>query len=115
MNVAHLLVVNLLAVQTGGNPLGFVGLPILMFAMLYFVLILPQQRKQKKWQQMLGELKTGDKVVTTGGLRGTIVAVKDDCLHLRVPPDNLRVEVSRGAIATVTTSDEEAKAGKTAK
>ena len=58
---------------------------------------------------MLGQLKTGDKVVTSGGLRGTIVALKDDALHLRVPPDNLRVEVTRSSIVSVTTADEAAK------
>jgi len=88
--------------------LGFAPL-ILIFAVFYFLLIMPQQRRQKKWQQMLQDLKTGDKVVTTGGLRGTIIALKDDSLHLRVPPDNLRLEVSRAAIASVTTPDEAAK------
>jgi len=67
-----------------------------------------QNRKQKKWQAMLSELKTGDKVVTSGGIRGTIVALKDDALHLRVPPDNLRLEVTRGSIVSVTTPDEPA-------
>ena len=107
-----------LAAQLGGGSLGgFLGFAplIFIFAIFYFLLILPQQRKQKKWQQMLSDLKTGDKVVTTGGLHGTIVALRDDYLHLRVPPDNLRVEVSRGSIASVTTGEEEAKAGKAAK
>jgi preprotein translocase subunit YajC len=58
---------------------------------------------------MLNELKTGDKIVTTGGLRGTIVALKDDYLTLRVPPDNLRLEVSRASVASVITADEVAK------
>ena len=79
---------------------------IFIFAIFYFVLIMPQQRRQKKWQAMLGELKTGDKVTTTGGIRGTIVALKDDSVHLRVPPDNLRLEVSRASISAVTTPDE---------
>ena len=93
--------------QTGGTP-GWLGIAplILIFAVFYFVLIMPQQRKQKKWQAMLGELKTGDKVVTSGGLRGTIVALKDDSLHLRVPPDNLRIEVTRASIVSVTTPEE---------
>ena len=52
------------------------------------------------------ELKTGDKVTTSGGLRGTVVALKDDYIHLRVPPDNLRIEVSRASVAAVTTPDE---------
>jgi len=88
--------------------LGFAPL-IFIFAIFYFLLIMPQQRRQKKWQQMLASLKTGDKVITTGGLRGTIVALKDDCVHLRVPPDNLRLEVSRGAISSLTTPDEPEK------
>ena len=55
---------------------------------------------------MLGQIKTGDKVVTSGGLHGTIVALKDEYVHLRVPPDNLRVEVTRASIVSVTTQDE---------
>src|SRR3954465_13917290 len=96
-----------LALQSGGTP-SWIGIAplIFIFAIFYFVLIMPQQRRQKKWQAMLGELKTGDKVTTTGGLRGTIVALKDDYLHLRVPPDNLRVEVSRASIASVVTPEE---------
>lgn len=101
----------LLAAQTqgGGGGLPLMGMMALMFAVIYFLLIMPQQRRQKKWQRMLGELKTGDKVVTSGGLRGTIIALKDDYLHLRVPPDNLRVEVSRASIVSVTTQEEPAK------
>ena len=90
----------------GGS--GLLGLaPLLfIFAIFYFLLILPQQRKQKKWQAMLSELKTGDRVVTTGGLRGTIISLKDDALTLRVPPDNLKIEVSRGSVVSVATAEE---------
>ena len=99
-----------LVLQIGSGP-GWLGIAplIFIFAIFYLVLILPQQRRQKKWQAMLGQLKTGDKVVTSGGLRGTIVALKDDALHLRVPPDNLRLEVTRSSIVSVTTADEAAK------
>jgi preprotein translocase subunit YajC len=58
---------------------------------------------------MLDSLKTGDKVVTSGGLRGTIMALKDDSLHLRVPPNNIVVEVTKASVTQVTTPDEEAK------
>ncbi|HTJ87916.1 MAG TPA: preprotein translocase subunit YajC [Terriglobales bacterium] len=75
---------------------------ILLFGYMFY----SQQRRQKKWQATLGELKTGDKVVTSGGLRGTIVALKDDALHLRVPPDNLRIEITRASVVSVTTPDE---------
>jgi preprotein translocase subunit YajC len=101
---------SVIAVQLGSSP-GWLGIAplIFIFAVFYLVLILPQQRRQKKWQAMLGQLKTGDKVVTSGGLRGTVVALKDDFLHLRVPPDNLRIEVTRASIVSVTTADEPAK------
>src|SRR5436305_12646402 len=100
----------LLALQLGSGGPGWLGIapPIFFFAIFYFVLIMPQQRRQKKWQAMLGELKTGDKVTTSGGIRGTIVALKDDSVHLRVPPDNLRLEVTRASISAVTTPDEQA-------
>jgi preprotein translocase subunit YajC len=90
----------LLLQSTGGSGLGILMM-VFIFAIFYFVLILPQQRRQKKWQQMLGELKTGDKVTTSGGIRGTIIALRDDAVHLRVPPDNLKIEVVRSAIASV--------------
>jgi len=82
---------------------------ILIFAIFYFLLILPQQRKQKQWKEMLGQLKTGDRVTTSGGVRGTIVALRDDNVHLRVPPDNIRLEVARSAIVAVTTGEEPVK------
>ena len=77
----------ILALQSSGTP-SWIGIAplIFIFAIFYFVLIMPQQRRQKKWQAMLGELKTGNKVTTSGGLRGTIVALRDDSVHLRVPP-----------------------------
>ena len=72
------------------------------------MLILPQQKRQKKWQQMLAALKNGDKVVTSGGIRGTIISLKEDAVQLRVPPDNLRIEVARSAV-TALANPEEAK------
>jgi preprotein translocase subunit YajC len=105
MNALHLL-----ALQTAGSAgwLGFAPL-IFIFAIFYFLLIMPQQRKQKKWQAMVNDLKTGDKVVTTGGLRGTVVSLKDDAVQLRVPPDNLRLEVTRASIASVAVPEDAAK------
>ena len=90
------------AAGSAGGSLIFM---VAIFAIFYFLLIMPQQRRQKKWQHMLGELKAGDKVVTTGGLRGVIFSVKDDALILRVAPDNLKLEVSRQAIASVITEE----------
>jgi len=81
-------------------------LMLVFFVLLYVVIIVPNQRKQKKWQDMLSKLKTGDKVTTTGGIRGVIVSVKDDTVLLRVPPDGIKLEVVKNAIAAVTTADE---------
>ena len=107
--LAHAVLADLLLQTPGGA--GWLGIAplIFIFAIFYFLLILPQQRKQKKWQQMVSELKTGDKVVTSGGLRGTIFAFKDDAVTLRVPPDNLKLEVSRASIVSVVTSEEASK------
>jgi preprotein translocase subunit YajC len=102
----------LLAMQAPGGGMGWLSIAplIFIFAIFYFLLIMPQQRRQKKWQTMLDALKTGDRVTTSGGLRGTIVALKDDSVHLRVPPDNLRMEVTKASVVQVTTPEEDAKA-----
>jgi len=99
----------------GGGQTGFGSGLLLMlpiFAIFYLLLILPQQRRQKKWQQMIGELKTGDRVTTQGGIRGRIIALKDDAVHLRVPPDNLRLEVTKSAIVSVFRDEEPKKSEK---
>src|SRR5271166_6039015 len=80
-----------------------------MFAVFYFLLIMPQQRRQKKWQAMLSQIKPGDKVVTSGGLTGAVMSVKDDAVVLRVPPDNIKIEVTRSSVVTLTTPEGPAK------
>lgn len=84
-------------------------LPLLMIGVVYLMMIRPQQKKQKMWSEMLANLKTGDKVTTTGGIRGTILSLKDDALVLRVAPDGLKIEVVKSAIAAVTTQEEGTK------
>jgi len=90
----------------GGSSLLTIAPLLFIFAIFYFLLIMPQQRRQKKWQAMLSALKTGDKITTSGGLRGTIISLKDDAVILRLPPDNLKLEVSRGSVVSVTTAEE---------
>ena len=89
----------------GLGSLGSLALPILFFVALYFLMIAPNQRKQKKWQEMLGQLKSGDKVTTNGGMRGTVLTVKDDVVVLRVQPDGVKLEFVKSAIAAVTTDE----------
>jgi preprotein translocase subunit YajC len=85
----------------GGNNLS-VLLPLLLIPVLYLVMIRPQQRRQKQWQSMLSSIKTGDRVTTAGGIRGVILSIKDDSIIIRVAPDNLKLEVAKSAIASVT-------------
>src|SRR5271154_2198239 len=92
----------------GFGNLSGLALPILFFVVLYVLMILPNQRKQKKWQEMLGQLKSGDRVTTNGGIRGTVLTVKDDVVILRVQPDGVKLEFVKSAIAAVTTGDEAA-------
>ena len=90
----------------GFGSLGGLPLLLLLFIGMWFLLIAPNQRKQKQWQQMLSNLKTGDKVTTNGGIRGTIVSVKDDVLVLKTAPDNVKLEIVKSAIAAVTTEEQ---------
>jgi preprotein translocase subunit YajC len=81
---------------------------VLIIGVFYLLLIRPNQKRQQQWQKMLSELKPGDRITTTGGMRGTILSIKDDAIQLRIPPDNIKIEVVKSAIASVTT-DEAAK------
>ena len=76
-------------------------LPIVMFAGMYLLLILPMQRQKKQQKQMLADLKSGDAVVTTGGLVGTIFSMDSerDTLVLTCRPSNTKLEVARSAVA----------------
>ncbi len=84
----------------GGAAGGFSMLVplLLMFAVFYFLLIRPQQKKQRKHQDMLKTLKVGDRVVTSGGIFGTIVDGGPNSIKLEIA-DKVRVEVGRGYIA----------------
>ncbi|MFE5320123.1 preprotein translocase subunit YajC [Paenibacillus sp. NPDC056579] len=76
---------------------------VLMFVVLYFLLIRPQQKRQKTRNMMLGNLKKGDKVVTIGGLHGTILEITDDTVILRVN-DVTKLTFERSAVNAVTPS-----------
>jgi preprotein translocase subunit YajC len=80
-------------------------LPLLLIPVLYLVMIRPQQKRQKQWQSMLGSIKTGDRITTAGGIRGIIMSIKDDTIIIRVAPDNLKLEIAKSAIASVTQED----------
>ena len=79
---------------------------VALFGLLYFLMIRPQQQRQKKHQDLIKGLKVNDKVVTAGGIYGTVVKAKEDTLILRVA-DNVRIEVLKTAIGQVRESSEE--------
>jgi preprotein translocase subunit YajC len=86
--------------QTSAQPGGItLFLPlILIMVVFYFLMIMPAQKRQKKITEMLKNLKNGDKVITNGGIYGTIVGLDDDTIQLRIA-EQLKIKISRNAIA----------------
>lgn len=89
-----------LAAQSSSEPSTFsLFLPLIVIMVIfYFLMILPAQRRQKKVAQMLKNLKNGDKVITNGGIHGTIVGLEDGSVQLRIA-EQVKIKVSRSAIS----------------
>ena len=83
--------------QAASSPLVSLMPIILIFDIFYFLLIRPQQKKQKEHQKMLSELKKNDEIITAGGVHGTIVNVKENTFMVRVD-DNVKLEISKSAV-----------------
>jgi len=93
------------AAEGGGNPI-FTLLPfVVMFAVLYFLILKPQIKKQKDQQKMVDGLEKGDKIVTNGGIHGIITNIKDDILSVKIA-ENTRIELSRGAVSRVKNGED---------
>jgi preprotein translocase subunit YajC len=94
--------------QTGApatSPLSFLPM-ILIFAIVYFLLIMPMQRQKKQTAKMLAELQNGNTVITSGGIVGTVVAIgADDTVVLRVKPDNVKLQVAKSSVASVVSKE----------
>lgn len=80
-----------------GSPFGIFLPMVIMVIAMWFLVIAPQRKKQKKHQKMLSELKVGDKVVTQGGIYGTIVSVKEDRYTVKVSEDT-RIQIMKSSI-----------------
>ncbi len=89
----------------GGNFLVAILPWLLIFGVFYVLIILPQRKRQRELQQTIANLKAGDRVVTTGGIIGTITAVRETSLLLR-SADKSIIEVSRSAVAGLQTEEE---------
>ncbi|MEU8813131.1 preprotein translocase subunit YajC [Actinoplanes sp. NPDC048796] len=88
------------AEASGGGSFTPLLLIVLLFAVMYFLMIRPQQKRRREAQQMQNALGPGDRIVTIGGLHGTVVSVGDDVVHLEIA-DGVEVQFARPAIARV--------------
>ncbi len=93
------------AVQPGqGGLSGTLVMLVVMFAIFYFMLIRPENKRKKEAEQTRNSIKTGDKVTTIGGIVGTVVSVKDDKFVLETSADQVRIEFTKWAISTNDTA-----------
>lgn len=81
-----------------GGGLGFLVPLILMFVVFYFLLILPQKKRQQKLQELITSLKPGDKVITNGGIIGVVMAVRDESITIK-SADKTILEIARSSVA----------------
>ena len=92
------------------NPLAMFLPLVLVFAVMYFVMIRPENKRKKEAEQMRSSLKNGDMVTTIGGIVGKVVDVKDDKFVLETSADRVRIEFAKWALSTNETAVEAAKA-----
>jgi preprotein translocase subunit YajC len=99
----------LLQSQPSANPLlGFLPL-LFIVAIFYFLVFMPMQRQKKQQAAMLASLQSGNEVVTTGGIVGTIVSVGPDTLIVRVKPDNIILQLARSAVSGLVNAEKAAE------
>lgn len=95
--------------QGGGNPLSMFAPMLLIFGIFYFMLIRPQQRKERERREMIENVKTGERVVFCGGMMGTVTNVKDGTFTIKIA-ENVKVEVARAAVSQVLEKGEKVAA-----
>lgn len=93
--------------QAGGGMSGIIMM-LIIFAIFYFILIRPQQKKMKEHRKMIDNLKKGDKIITQGGIYGTVTNTGEHKLTVEIA-DGVKVKIARGSVGTVLTEEEAAK------
>lgn len=96
--------------QMTGNPTTMILMLVAMFAVMYFVMIRPQKKKQKEEQAMRDNIQIGDEITTIGGIMGRVVTVKDDSLIIETGADRSKMKVTRWAVGTNNTANEKMEA-----
>jgi preprotein translocase subunit YajC len=106
--VQHTMMAAMILQASGGSGFGGFLIPLgLMFAIMYFMVIMPQQRQRKKTQEMLGALKAGDKIITNGGIYGTVNGIDGDSVILKISSEpQVKIRIARAAIAQVEASED---------
>ena len=100
----------LAAPSPAGSMVSTIMMLVLMLAIFYFMLIRPENKRKKEAEQMRSSVKTGDKIVTIGGIIGTVVHVKEDKIVMETSADQVRIELAKWAISSNETAAEAAKA-----
>ena len=95
--------------ETGGMVSPLIMM-VIMFAILYFMMIRPENKRKKEAEQMRSTVKNGDKIVTIGGICGTVVNVKENRIVLETGADQVRIELEKWAISSNETAEAAAKA-----
>jgi preprotein translocase subunit YajC len=86
----------------GGGLFSMLIMMGLVFVIFYFLIIMPSRKKQKKHQEMVEQLKSGDKIVTTGGIYGTVMGVQKDRIEIKVSA-NTKIEITKSAVGAILT------------
>lgn len=90
--------------EKSGSPWSGIWMIALIFIIFYFLLIRPQQKKQKEHQKLLESLSKGDRVVTSGGIYGTVIGVKENIVVLKIAED-VKIEVAKSAVTAVVAKE----------
>jgi len=96
------------APRAGGGLFSMLVMFGLIFLVFYFLLIRPTRTRQKKHQQMVEQLKPGDKVITSGGIYGTVMGVQKDKIELKIAA-NVKIDITKNAVGVILTSPKKEK------
>ena len=94
------------AARPGGSPFSMLIMMGLVFVIFYVLIIMPQRKKQKKHQQMVEELKPGDKIITSGGIHGTVMGVQKDKIELKISA-NVKIDITKSAVGAILSQKKE--------
>ena len=100
---------NILTTPAGGGATSLIMI-VAMIAVFYFLMIRPENKRKKEAEQMRSAVKTGDEIVTIGGIIGTVVSVKDEKFVMETGADQVRIELAKWAISSNETATAAAKA-----